>query len=264
MDTSGMFPAQSRPRYWWPQASHDSAEQRPHAWAAFLAGAGLGLVWGGAARLWMRSIATHPEFSIEGTAGILIIAALFGAFTGLAYAARRRGWRGWRYYSARSLAVIFFIPFGAAGGMPLMLTVLLTAVGMTQRGVIGLWVVAGLALLLAMATDIGVPMQAALLAFVLAVALTVWTWLARRWRGKPWIVRADRWLDRSGRLVPLLLAAAGLVWVVCSILEARPGLVGAVAIIIYLALLYPLLLALCVGLTPRAGENRRVALPSQA
>ena len=29
-------------------------------------------------------------------------------------------------------------------------------------------------------------------------------------------------------------------------------------------LLYPLLLALCVGLTPRAGENRRVALPSQA
>ena len=85
-------------------------------------------------------------------------------------------------------------------------------------------------------------------------------WLARRWQGKPWVVRADHWLDRSGRLVPLLLAAAGLVWVVRSILEARPGLVGAVAIIIYLALLYPLLLALRVGLTPRARENQPVAL----
>jgi hypothetical protein len=92
----------------------------------------------------------------------------------------------------------------------------------------------------------------------------MWTWLARRWQGKPWVARADRWLDRSGRLVPLLLATTGLAWVVRSILEARPGLVGAVAIIVYLALLYPLLLALSVGLTPRAGENRRVALPSQA
>ncbi len=264
MDTPAIFSGQSRFRFWWPNAPLDSAAQRPHAWAALLAGAGLGLVWGVAARLWMRLISTHPEFSVEGTAGILVIATLFGAFTGLAYAARRRGWRGWRYYTARSLAVIFFIPFGAAGGTPLMLTVLLAALGLTQRAAVGLWVVAGLALLLATATDLGVPMQAAYLALALAAALTLWSWLARRWQDKPWVAAADRWIERGGRLVPLLLAAAGFAWVARSVLEARPGLPGVVALILYVALLVPLLLALRVGLSPRAAENLPVALPAQA
>jgi len=60
-------------------------------WAAVLGGAGLGFVWGIAARLWMRLISTNPEFSIAGTTAILVIATVFGAFVGFAFAARRRG-----------------------------------------------------------------------------------------------------------------------------------------------------------------------------
>ena len=74
----------------------DATALRPAVWAAVLRGAGLGLVWGTVARLWMRLIATTPEFSLPGTAAILIITTVFGAWVGLAYAARRRGWRGWR------------------------------------------------------------------------------------------------------------------------------------------------------------------------
>ena len=85
----------------------DATEPYPRVWAAVLGGAGLGLVWGIAAQLWMRLISTQPEFSIPGTAAILIITTLFGACAGLAFAARRRGWRWWGHYVPRGLAVMF-------------------------------------------------------------------------------------------------------------------------------------------------------------
>jgi hypothetical protein len=81
----------------------------------------------------MRLISTQPEFSLGGTAAILIIFTLFGAWAGLAFAARRRGWRGVGHYLPRALAVMFFIPFGAFGGAPLMLTVLLATLAFTQH-----------------------------------------------------------------------------------------------------------------------------------
>jgi len=110
----------------------DATEQYPAVWAAILSGAGLGLVWGIVARIWMRLISTKPEFTISGTAAILVIAMVFGAFVGFAFAARRRGWRRWGHYLPRGLAVAFFVPFGGFGGAPLMLTVLLATLAVTR------------------------------------------------------------------------------------------------------------------------------------
>lgn len=233
----------------------DATAQRPRVWAAVLGGAGLGLVWGIIARLWMRLITTTPEFSIPGTMGILMVTTVFGAWAGLAFAARRRGWRGLGHYLPRSLAVVFFIPLGIAGGLPLMLTVLVATLGLTQRAVVGLWVVAGLVLLVAGGTDIVIPMIVTISAPAGAMALTGWKWSIRRWPGTPGLLILDRWLERLGRAILLLLAAGGLWTVAAGILADKPGLLGLVAIFCYLLLLYPLFLALRVGLQPKAKQG---------
>ena len=229
----------------------DATASHPTVWAAVLSGVGLGLVWGIVARLWMRLIATTPEFSIPGTAAILTITTVFGAWVGLAYAARRRGWRGWRHYVPRSLVVVFFIPFGIAGGLPLMLTVLVGTLGITQRAVIGFWVLAGLVTLVALGTDIDMPAIVAAGVPAGAIALTAWEWSIRRWQGVPWLLTADNWLDRTGRAILLLLAAFGLWTVAAEIMADKPPLLGLAAIFCYLLLLCPLFLALRVGLKPK-------------
>ena len=229
----------------------DAVTMNPPVWAAVASGAGLGLIWGSAARIWMRLISARPEFSIPGTAAILTIATLFGAFAGLAFAARRRGWQSWRHYLPRGLAVFFFLPFGIAGGTPLMLTVLVATLALTQPAVVGLWVVAALAVLLSVATDIDVPRLVALGAPAAAGALTLWKWLARAANSRPWLGRVDTWLDWAGRLCLLLLVAAGLVVVAREIASAKPWFLTALYLLLYLALLYPLILALRIGLAPR-------------
>lgn len=75
-----------------------------------LAGAGIGLGWGIAMRLWMRFISTSPEFSWGGTLMILGVSAVVGALLGFA---RLRRWRrgiGWWRFTALSLLLL-----GAAG-----------------------------------------------------------------------------------------------------------------------------------------------------
>lgn len=230
----------------------DDMDRHPSVWAAVLGGAGLGLVWGIAARLWMRLITTTPEFSISGTAGILIVTTLFGAVAGLAFVARRRRWRGWGHYVPRSLVVIFFIPFGIAGGLPLMLTVLVATLGITQRAVVGLWVLAGLVLLVAVSTDIVIPTLVTVSAPASALALTGWKWSIRRRLDGPWLFMIDTWLERIGHAILLLLAAFGLWTVASGIMTNKPGLLALLAIFFYLLLLYPLFLALRVGLKPKA------------
>jgi hypothetical protein len=225
-----------------------------------LGGAGLGLLWGVAARLWMRLISIHPEFSIFGTAAILIIATLFGAFAGLAFAARRRGWRRWGHYGPRILAIIFFIPFGAFGGMPLMLTVLVATLAVTQRAVMGAWVVAGLAFLVADATDFSVStwMTNGLLAG--AIVLTVWKIIV--WRRKSKLLAADVWVERLVRTGVLLLAAYGFWSVASDIMKDKPGWLGLVCASFYLVLLYALFLGLRVGLEPNVPAGSRAATPT--
>jgi hypothetical protein len=245
----------ARQAFWLPMLRFDAMERYPLVWAAVLGGAGLGLVWGIAARIWMRLISTRPEFSIPGTAAILMIATIFGACAGFAFAARRRGWRRWGHYVPRALVVIFFIPFGIAGGFPLMLTVLLATLGVTQRAVIGLWVLAALSILLVLGSDIAVPASVAVIVPAIAVALTVWKWIVRRRRGRPKLLQVDTWLERIGRAILLLLAVAGFGFVAREVVTDKPGLLAPVYVLFYLILLYTLFLALRVGLAPRVSAD---------
>jgi hypothetical protein len=240
----------------------DAIEPYPPVWAAVLGGAGLGLVWGIAARIWMRLISTQPEFSIPGTAAILVIATVFGACAGFAFAARRRGWRRWRHYLPRGLVVACFVPFGIAGGMPLMLTVLLATLAVTHTAVIGLWVLAGLAFLLFVGTDIDIPAIVAVIAPAVAVVLTAWKWITRRWQDGPGLLRVDTWLERIGRTILLLLAAIGFGAVSREIVTDKSAALAPAFVLFYIALLYPLFLALRVGLEPRAPAGSRDATQS--
>lgn len=225
----------------------DATEPTPAVWASVLGGAGLGLLWGIAARIWMRLISTRPEFSVFGTVAIFVIATLFGAWAGLAFVARRRGWRRWGHYLPRSLAVIFFVPFSAFGGAPLMLTVLLATLGVVQRAVVGLWFLAGLAILVVTGTDFGLPAIAAGIAVAAAIALTAWKLFAPRWRG---FRSVDAWLERIVRGLLLILALVGFGYVARDILSSKPIGIGLVYVCFYFILLYALFLALRIGLQP--------------
>jgi hypothetical protein len=231
----------------------DAAEQKPAVWAAVLSGAGLGLTWGIVARVWMRLITTEPEFSIFGTAAILIIFTLFGLFAGLAFAARRRGWQGVGHYLPRSLAVLFFIPFGAFGGAPLMLTVLLATLGFTQRAVVSAWFLAALALLVVNGTDFGLPPLVAVITLIVALAVTAWHWLVPRWRDNAKVQLVNVWLEHVGRAIPLLLALFGFWSVARDVLSSQPILLGLLYVLLYFILLCPLFLALRIGLKPYEG-----------
>ena len=100
-------------------------------WAAVLGGTGVGLLWGVVARLGMRAISADPEFSVEGTAFIIGAFTFAGAFAGLAFAARRRDWRGWRLYVPRTLAVIAVAPLGR--GAFVIVAAILAALGVARR-----------------------------------------------------------------------------------------------------------------------------------
>jgi hypothetical protein len=78
--------------------------------AAF-AGLGLGLVWGIAARVWMRLISTEPEFSWSGTGMILGATAIGGLVLGFLYGVRRAGRSRWW----RLLAVVWLFILAGAG-----------------------------------------------------------------------------------------------------------------------------------------------------
>ena len=250
MDIPAALQAILRPVFRPPPMSLSATERYPAAWAAILSGAGLGVIWAIAARIWMRLISTTPEFSIAGTLAIVVIATLFGACAGFAFVARRRGWRRWGHYVPRGLTVAFFIPFGIGGGLPLMLSVLLATLAVTQPASTGVWVLAALAIIVGTAGDapsgvaIGVPAGAA--------ALTVWKWAARHRRDKPNLLRMDTWIDRIVRTVLLLLAAAGVGAVAWEIAADKPGWRAPAYILFYLILLYPLFLALRIGLEPHA------------
>jgi hypothetical protein len=176
------------------------AATRPAVWAAVAGGAGLGLLWGLAARIWMRLLSTHPEFTISGTAMILVLATQLGLFTGLAYAARRRGWRRWRLYVPRTLAVLSVVVLGVGQGAPMVLLALLAALAVTQR----------------------------------------------RW-----------W--RPVRALLGLLALAGLVAISSLVAGMKPGLLAPLNVALFLALMYPLVLGLRVGLEPRGSFGRVTA-----
>jgi len=87
------------------------------------AGFALGLMWGTAARVWMRLISTDPEFSWSGTGMILGSTAVCGAALGFLYGARRAGRsRWWRLLGLCWLLVfagpgMVFLPAFLLGGL---------------------------------------------------------------------------------------------------------------------------------------------------
>ena len=101
----------------WLPGSFLNADGRPPVWATVLGGASAGLLWGLVARFGMRAISADPEFSVDGTAFILVAFTQAGAFAGLAFAARRRDWRRWRLYVPRTLAVLAVIPLGSGSAV---------------------------------------------------------------------------------------------------------------------------------------------------
>lgn len=194
---------------------------------------------------------------MAGTAYILGVATFFGAAVGLAWAGRRRAWTGWRQVVPRGLSVVGFVPFGVAGGFPLMVTVLIFTLSTTHHPVVGVWVVAALALLVSLGTDIGLPLWAAGAALAGAVLLSGWTGFERARHPAPWPA-VTRWVSGLGRAALKLLALGGLVFVARDILGTHPLGWAAVYILLYLALLYPLYYGLRLGL------GRWVAAPPAA
>ena len=76
-------------------------------------------------------------------------------------------------------------------------------------------------------------------------------------------MRVDTWLERLGRTLLLLLATSGFGIVAREITNDKPGLLGAVYVLCYVVLLYPLFLALRVGLEPLVPVGVRPATQSQ-
>ncbi|MBK5266012.1 MAG: hypothetical protein JJE47_01120 [Acidimicrobiia bacterium] len=77
-----------------------------------VAGAAIGLVWGGILRVWMRFISASPEFSWSGTGFILGVCILAGATLGFAWKRRQARGAGWWRLSILSLMLL-----GGAGAV---------------------------------------------------------------------------------------------------------------------------------------------------
>lgn len=137
-----------------------------------VAGLGLGILWGGVARLFMRLLTDDPQFSWEGTLFIVGLSAGAAALVGLVRGALRSGRSGWWRLAALPGLALFAGPG---------LVLLPTAVGMAMvmRGgpvvrVLGALVATGTPLLLvASAGEVGGLGAAQLPGVVLLLASTV-------------------------------------------------------------------------------------------
>lgn len=93
------------------QHSIESGPRRLSVPRSAAAGLGLGLVWGIAARVWMRLISTEPQFTWAGTGTILTLTSVTGLTLGILYGVRRAGRSRWW----RALAVLCLPTFAGAG-----------------------------------------------------------------------------------------------------------------------------------------------------
>jgi len=82
-------------------------------------GAGGGLVWGIAARIWMRLVATDPSFTWSGTLLILGAATLAGTLFGVAIAGRNSRFPR----VARTVGAVSILPLGVGAGVVILPTV---------------------------------------------------------------------------------------------------------------------------------------------
>lgn len=88
----------------------------------------LGAVWGAVARLWMRFIATDPEFTLGGTLGIVIGFGIAGMGQAGSYLAARADLPRRRRTAVRVLGFISLLPLGVAAGAVMLPPALVAAV----------------------------------------------------------------------------------------------------------------------------------------
>ena len=93
------------------EESIESGPRRLSVPRSAAAGLGLGLLWGIAARSWMRLISTEPQFTWAGTATILTLTSVSGLALGILYGVRQAGRSRWW----RALAVLCLPLFSGAG-----------------------------------------------------------------------------------------------------------------------------------------------------
>ena len=117
----------------------ESASARLHP---VVKGALLGLSWGIAMRVWMRFIATDPEFTWSGTGYILGATTLAGLLLGLGWARRAKAKGNWWRVTGLSM-----LPLGAAAGGVMIPSVFLGALALGRRN----WHISIRGLLLAVA-----------------------------------------------------------------------------------------------------------------
>jgi hypothetical protein len=110
--------------------------------ASAAAGLSLGLVWGIAARVWMRLITTDPpEFSWAGTLLIVGFAALAGLGTGLVRGASVTGRRRWWRVCALVALLLAIAPQGIFAFLP---AFVLGGLALSGRWPVGVRVLLGL------------------------------------------------------------------------------------------------------------------------
>ena len=91
----------------------------PTIGAGIVGGFALGIV----ARLWMRFIATDPEFTWGGTIGIVVGFTVFGLTHSAALLVHRRGRRRWAFAASRVAGIVGVLPLFVAAGGQMMPTV---------------------------------------------------------------------------------------------------------------------------------------------
>ncbi len=153
-----------------------------------------GLLWGVAARVFMRLLATVPAFSWSGTLLILGLAAVAGGAVGVVHGARTTGRSAWW----RVAGLPFVVIFGSLGALlaPSALGVAALLRGGRVLRVVGGLLVLGTPALLVLTNEDGAPTLTQWIGLaVLAGCVVVQGWalgeLLRRWR-PPTLVGTDR------------------------------------------------------------------------
>ncbi len=92
-------------------------------------GLGAGLLWGIAARAWMRTVSENPEFTWEGTLFLLAVSSIAGAALALLEALRRLGTGAVRFAVVVPALILF-----AGQGLPMLPGALLLGFALSARG----------------------------------------------------------------------------------------------------------------------------------
>ncbi|SER74335.1 hypothetical protein SAMN05216199_1058 [Pedococcus cremeus] len=172
---------------------------------AAVTGAGLGVLWGVGARVFMRLVTDNPGFSWAGTLFILGLAALMGMGLGVVAAAKATGARRWWL-----LALLPGLLLLAGQGMPFIPAFVLGGLLFTRRhaliravgavGVVGSVVVLWFLIRLNQDTMLSMPVPQLVRGLVAFAALAVALAAGASVLWRPWAARDDRSVEGASRL----------------------------------------------------------------